>query len=143
MLVILIIVVLYLLSLFTPLDVLGLRERSSPSPVTSSVAQRSEWQAVFLGNGQVYFGRIENEKSDPVILRDIYYLQVIQPLQQREGEAQQQPQLSLVELGNELHGPLSEMRINRQHILFIEDLKSTGKVVEAIERSRAQKQAKE
>ena len=96
---------------------------------------KGDWQAMFLDNGQVYFGKVEGELSDPVLLKDIYYLQVIQPLQQTEvgqAPAPSQPQLSLVKLGNELHGPMDEMRINREHILFVEDLKADSKVVDAI-----------
>ena len=45
-----------------------------------------------------------------------------------------QPQLSLVKLGNELHGPQDKMEINDAHIIFIESLKQDGRVVEAIAR---------
>ena len=116
----------YVLSAFTSLNILGLNK--------SSLA--NAWKAVFLTNGQVYFGHVVKETSDPVVVRDIYYLQVIQPLQQLgEGQnapRQTQPQLSLVKLGNELHGPMDEMRINREQLLFIESLKDDGRVVQAI-----------
>lgn len=93
-----------------------------------------KWQAVFLSNGQVYFGQTSRENSDMVILKDIYYLQVTRALQPAtEGQTEQQ-ELSLVKLGNELHGPEDQMRINHDHILFIEDLKEDGKVVRAIQR---------
>jgi hypothetical protein len=42
--------------------------------------------------------------------------------------------LSLVKLGNELHGPKDEMTINKAHIIFVEDLKADGKVVTAIDK---------
>jgi len=93
-----------------------------------------EWQAVFLSNGQVYFGQIKSENTNTIVVEDIYYLQVTKSLQPAEGDAQQQNELSLVKLGNELHGPEDEMRINRAHILFIENLKEDGKVVRAIQR---------
>jgi hypothetical protein len=94
-----------------------------------------EWQAVFLSNGQVYFGQIKDENTDTIILRDIYYLQVTRALQPPEGNVEQQnDELSLVKLGNELHGPEDEMFINRAHVLFIENLKEEGKVVRAIQR---------
>lgn len=95
--------------------------------------QSQKWQAVFLSNGQVYFGTISKKTRDEVTLRDIYYLQVTQPLQ-RSGEQnqQQQNELTLVKLGNELHGPRDKMIINDDHILFIEDLKDDSRVVEAI-----------
>lgn len=94
------------------------------------------WKAVFLTNGQVYFGKIKDETSDPVIITDIYYLRVSRPLQQISAGEElikfDKPEISLVKLGNELHGPEDEMRINRQHILFIETLKPDSKVVTAI-----------
>lgn len=101
-------------------------------------AKVSGYKAVFLTNGQVYFGKMSNPNGQYVTLKDIYYLQVNQPLQSGDeaaqaAAAQQQPELSLVKLGNELHGPVDEMKINRDQILFYEDLKTDGKVAEAIE----------
>jgi len=92
------------------------------------------YNAVFLSNGQVYFGIItSNNNDDYTTLKDIYYLQVSGALQQATpSEANQQPQLTLVKLGNELHGPEDYMQINNDHIIFIEKLKEDGKVVEAI-----------
>lgn len=93
----------------------------------------SGYQAVFLSNGQVYFGKTANEGSSTVKLSDIYYLRVQQQVQPKDSQAtDQQPQVSLVKLGNEIHGPLDAMRINRDQVLFIEDLKEDGKVVTAI-----------
>lgn len=104
----------------------------------------SGYQAVFLTNGQVYFGKLSDATADYVTLKDIYYLQVVQPPQlqgtppqgqQQSAPAQQQaaqPQISLVKLGNELHGPVDEMHISRSQVLFYEDLKSDGQVVKAI-----------
>ncbi|MDP1709375.1 MAG: hypothetical protein Q8L21_00615 [Candidatus Komeilibacteria bacterium] len=94
-----------------------------------------DWQAVFLTNGQVYFGKIAKQNQAEVILQDIYYLQVTQPLQQTdEGQKQanDQGKLSLVKLGSELHGPTDAMHINRSQILFIEDLRDDSNVSQAI-----------
>jgi hypothetical protein len=41
----------------------------------------SSYQAVFLTNGQVYFGKLSETDSNWVQLSDIYYLQVTQNLQ--------------------------------------------------------------
>lgn len=93
-------------------------------------ATGKERQAIFLTNGQVYFGEISGTNSKWITVKDIYYLQVQQPIQPaKEGE---QPQISLVKLGNELHGPKDEMKINRDHILFYEDMKDDAKVNQAI-----------
>jgi hypothetical protein len=112
---------------------------------TAAVAGNpSGYQAVFLTNGQVYFGKLSDVSDQYVTVKDIYYLQVTQPpLQgsqqsgtpvQPAGQApsNQQAQLSLVKLGQELHGPVDEMKINRDQILFFEDMKEDGKVMQAI-----------
>ncbi len=119
---------LYLVSRYSNFNVLGLSKTTS-----------SEWQAVFLTNGQVYFGTVEKSTKEELVVNNIYYLQVTQPLQRSADEAadpNQQNELALVKLGNELHGPTDLMRINKDHILFIENLKEDSKVVEAIEQSR-------
>ncbi len=121
---------LYVVSKYTRFNVLGLSNTSN------------SWQAVFLSNGQVYFGKVVKANDEVVVLREIYYLQVTQPLQRSGSKEKQQPvnELSLVKLGNELHGPQDEMRINYQHVLFIEDLKPDSKVVQAIENYKAGRQ---
>lgn len=100
----------------------------------------SAYQAVFLTNGQVYFGKITESDDNYVTVTDIYYLQVVQPPlqgqvpagQEQPAAGQAQPQISLVKLGQELHGPVDEMHISRSQILFYEDLKSDSQVVKAI-----------
>lgn len=107
---------------------------------TETQEQLSGYQAVFLTNGQVYFGKLSDVSATYATLTDIYYLQVTQPPLQGTPEAgqtpaqqsQQQAQLSLVKLGNELHGPVDEMKINRDQILFFEDIKEDGRVMTAI-----------
>lgn len=94
----------------------------------------SDLHAVFLTNGQVYFGKLSGPNSQMVTLSDIYYLQV--KADQQEQKDPKEPQISLVKLGEELHGPVDEMKINRDHILFFEKMKSNAKVVEAIEQYR-------
>lgn len=93
-------------------------------------------QAVFLANGQVYFGKF-SQSAGVARLENIFYLQVDQANQQLQPAKDQQasqPDVKLIKLGNELHGPKDSMRINPAQILFVEDLKEDGKVVEAIRR---------
>lgn len=93
-----------------------------------------QYQAVFLTNGQVYFGKVSNVSGDYVKLSDIYYLQVQQSVQpeDKKKENNDQSQVSLAKLGSELHGPEDSMQISRQQVLFWENLKNDGKVVQAI-----------
>jgi len=94
------------------------------------------YQAVFLTNDQVYFGKLSNATSQSPVLRDVYYLQITQGLQPIEEGSSPRTNLNLVKLGGELHGPTDEMIINRDHILFYEDLKADSQVVTAINQSK-------
>ena len=97
------------------------------------------YHAVFLDNDQVYFGKVAGRNGKYAHLTEIYYLQVRQPLQNQEQGAQA-PDFSLIKLGNELHGPDDVMEINRNHILFIEPLTESSRVVQAILDYKAQQQ---
>ena len=101
----------------------------------------TKYQAVFLSNGQVYFGKATDVNSQTLVLEDIYYLRVAQDLQAGSGAGEQAntDNFSLINLGNEIHGPEDKMSINLDHVLFVEDLKDDSKVVEGI---RAYKAAK-
>lgn len=99
---------------------------------------QADYQAVFLSNGQVYFGKLTNKNAKYVLLEDIYYLQLKRPLQEQKPGEQQVPDLTLIKLGNELHGPMDRMEINQDHVLFIENLKDDSKVVTAIMEYNAQ-----
>lgn len=92
------------------------------------------YQAVFLDNGQVYFGKLENERGSAFLaLTDVYYLKVTKSLQPNgEGEQVEMPDINLIKLGTELHGPTDRLQILQEHILFIEDLKPDSKIVDAI-----------
>jgi len=108
---------------------------------TATSSQPSSYVAAFLTNGQVYFGKLKNPDGDYVTLDDIYYLQV-GPQQgsatsQNSASTTAQQQITLVKLGNELHGPVDEMHISRAQILFYEQLKSDGQVVKAIMQDKA------
>ena len=92
----------------------------------------SSWSAVFLTNGRTYFGKITKADSEFITLDDVYYLQVQQVPPIAEGE-EPQPQLSLMSVGDEIHGPENSMRINKDHVLFIEKLKADSSVVSSIE----------
>jgi hypothetical protein len=99
-----------------------------------------QYQAMFLTNGQVYFGKISGLDNSYVRLTDIYYLQT-QPAQPNSGSSttQSQQNLTLAKLGGELHGPEDNMYVAKNQILFWENLKDGGKVVQAIKQSQTKK----
>lgn len=90
---------------------------------------KNAFQAVFLTNNQVYFGKITEITETQVTLTNIYYLK-----QGNDGSDVNSPNgdVSLVKLGNELHGPQDTMFIERREVNFWENLKADGKVSKAI-----------
>ena len=99
------------------------------------VAGMTQWKAVFLTNNQVYFGHfLEVPFAGTITLRNVYYLQFLQPGQSLN--AQDQSQLKLVQLGSEIHGPTDEMTIPVSQVLFWETLRSDSAIVSTIKNGK-------
>ena len=82
------------------------------------------YQAVFLEGSQIYFGKLRDIDSQYPILEEVYYVKL-------EGEDIASGRL--VKLGDiEPHGPQHQMIINRDHILFLENLKPDSQIVQTI-----------
>lgn len=78
---------------------------------------RPQYQAVFLTNGQTYFGRYYDRIGAYVKIEDPYYIQQVAGVDpEKPGEQK------LVRRGGELHAPQRKMLIPRDAILFVEDL---------------------
>jgi len=98
----------------------------------------SKYQAVFFTNGQVYFGKLQTVNGNNMKLTKVFYLQAESTTSASATTAIQQSStdassgVQLIKLGNEVHGPEDEMVINRDQILFFENLKSDSKVVQSI-----------
>lgn len=97
---------------------------------STSDIEEGKYQAVFMTNGQVYFGKLADINKAYADLTDVYYLQVQQAVQ--PAATDQKSQVSLTKLGSELHGPTDKMHISRDQILFWENLKDDSTVVKAI-----------
>lgn len=97
-----------------------------------------KYQAVFLTNGQVYFGKFADDGGNYIKLTDIYYLQAKdQTIQPKDSKETSEPELALIKLGKELHAPADEMNISRQQVLFWEAIGDDGKVMQAIKEYKA------
>lgn len=92
----------------------------------------SPYYAVFLVNGQVYFGRPLRETRKEFVLTDVYYLQLSGKAGELAAGPEGEQRFALVKLGQEVHGPTDVLFINRQNILFYEQLSKESKVVESI-----------
>jgi hypothetical protein len=101
--------------------------------------KKDRYQAVFLTNGQVYFGKINKMDANNIVLKDIYYLQQAADVQKQEDkETAAQNQLTLAKLGKELHGPEDVMYIERSQVLFWENLTNESEVVKTIDKEKDQ-----
>lgn len=99
----------------------------------AGLVDSKKYQAVFLTNGQVYFGKVRESNDKFVNLQDIYYLN-----SQTTEDAQQPASFSLVKLGCELHKPADMMVINRDQVSFWENVQTDGKVAKGIDQWKAE-----
>lgn len=102
---------------------------------TSIIDSKTTYKAVFLLNNQVYFGKIKEQTDKKIVLENVYYLQVNQAQTDKKDDKEadsEQPQISLIRLGEEMHGPKNILELNYQNVLMIEELRSDSKIIEAI-----------
>jgi hypothetical protein len=97
---------------------------------TSSQIMANRYQAVFLSNNQVYFGKLHGYYTSRPYMTDVYYFQANSKTDSNTSSAQGS-QL-LVKLGQEIHAPENKLILNKDSILFVENLTEGGKVTEAI-----------
>ncbi len=100
--------------------------------MSNSSVDATKYQAVFLTNGQVYFGKIQNPGADYVELNDVFYLEAKENTSIQSAGNSSESDLRLIKLGNEIHGPEDQMLINRDQIIFFENLESDGTVSSSI-----------
>jgi len=111
---------------------------------SSAYIKKDDYQALFLTNNQVYFGKLQRLNDGSYRLTDVYYIQ--SDTQSGEAAAQEatdpaqeqsNKQPTLVKLGNELHGPTDEIIVRDNQVLFWENMKPDSKVSKAIESYRS------
>jgi len=98
--------------------------------VIVNTSNMQKFYAVFLDNGQVYFGKITKQTAHEITLEYVFYLKADTNLVSDEVP---NANLSLVKLGNEIYKPLDRMMINRSHVLFFEEMSSQSEVMQAVE----------
>ena len=83
------------------------------------------FQAVALANGQVFFGRLDRQGGDYLVLREVFYIQT------RQNPDTKAVANILVKRGGEAHSP-DQMILNRQQVLLIEPVKEDSKIASLI-----------
>jgi hypothetical protein len=93
----------------------------------------NDYVAVFLANGQVYFGKFDKKNEDELVMKEVYYLQnTNNGLYSSTSGELPKTGFTLVKLGQEIHGPEDFMYINKSQVLFYEYLRADSQLVETI-----------
>lgn len=105
---------------------------ASPGSESKQINDK-EYQAIFLTNGQVYFGKITELNSKYAVLKNIFYIENSANANTNTTQQSQNNNYTLRKLGtSELHQPEDKMVINRDTITFWENLKDGSQVVTKI-----------
>ncbi len=122
-------IVIFIIAIIAAIVIVG---NNITSGSVKSQINKNEYQAVFLNNadGQVYFGKLQDLNKGTFKLTDIYYVKVDKTIQ--PGQTNNQSNISLAKLGSEIHAPEDVMYINKNSVMFWENLKPSGQVVKAI-----------
>ena len=108
----------------------------------------TRYQAVYLDNDNVYFGKVQYLVNGDMLLNDVFRVQAETDSKTTSGSTSAQattgasadtstsqqaaPEIRLIKPGKELHAPDDIMLINKDKVLFIENLASDGVVTKAI-----------
>jgi hypothetical protein len=104
----------------------------------ASHVNKDLYQAVFLSNGQVYFGKINGLNSRYINMNDVFYL-TQNSTSTTSSSSSTNTDYTLVKLGcQQIHYPKDQMIINRSQMTFWENLSNDGKVVKSIKEFQKQ-----
>jgi hypothetical protein len=95
----------------------------------TAVKFETPYQAILLTNGAVYFGHLHGYGTSNPTLTDVYYI-----VSQTNPDTKQVSNV-LVKRGKELHEP-SEMYVNPNQLLFVEDVGPNSKVAQLIAQAK-------
>ena len=83
----------------------------------------ARYQAVFLENGQTWFGHYRDRIGPYAAMGSVYYV-----LTKSSQESDAPPTSQLIRRGNELHAPEPQPLIPKTAILFVEDLRDDSPI---------------
>lgn len=111
--------------------VLAIAIGASVDPAAVPFSGTEKLYAVFLLDGQAYFGHLEDVPwSDSVALTDVFYFDDAR-------KTTTDLSVGLLRRGTEIHAPADGMRIRRDKVLAIERVGLDSPVARAIEAQRA------
>jgi len=107
--------------------------------ITYAGIDTKRYQAVYLTNDDVYFGKVHMLVNGDTLLTDVFRVQATTSTTNDQSSSATKATASddssgirLIKPGKELHAPDDTMLIKKDSILFVENLKTDGKVTQAI-----------
>jgi hypothetical protein len=92
-----------------------------PADSLAAAIDSNEYQYVTLTNGDSYFGKLSAPGGDFYYMRHVYTLST-----QGTTKSGVPLQHTLIKVSNEIHGPEDLVVINRQQIVYMENLRPNG-----------------
>ena len=93
----------------------------------------TEYQAVLLTNGQVFYGKSKFEGTDYLLLKNVFYVR------RQVNPETKQVSNTVLKKGAEWHGA-EQMHINTRHIIAIEPVAPESQLARVIKEANAQTQ---
>ncbi|HAC56223.1 TPA: hypothetical protein DCF80_01870 [Candidatus Saccharibacteria bacterium] len=93
------------------------------------------YQAVFLDNGQAFFGKLKNVTGEYLVIEEAYRAQA-QDLPSDATDEQKEAvanNVSLIKVGKEVYGPENAVRVRAEQVVYWQNLTPDSKVSKAIE----------
>jgi hypothetical protein len=122
------------LALFAAASLAGCRDKGVLEGGGEPISFATEYQAVFMDNGQTFFGRMEGTDTRYPMLTDVFYIQ------SQVNEQTREVKNILIKRGNEWHSP-DRMYLNERHIVVIEPVSPNSQVARLIKEAKAQNPA--
>src|SRR5579875_2636903 len=117
---VLVVVISVLILVAVALLIVAVARLIQPADPLAGAINPNEYQAVFLTNGEVYFGRMTTAPGGQFyFLHHVYYLQTTSA----NGKTTSR---NLVKLSSQIQGPEDFLAVNRSDIAYVENLRPNG-----------------
>lgn len=87
----------------------------------------SSYQMVYLTNGQVIFGKLQNTSGGYLVIKNPYTLQA-------SGQTTNDAPTSIVKMSDQIYGPQDSVAVRSDNIISWQNLRSDSKVSQAIKK---------
>lgn len=102
---------------------------------TDTGIDTSKYQAVYLMNGQLYFGKLSMLDANRLKLTNVYYLQsgTSQDATSKTSSSSTDAKFQLIKLTGAIYGPSDEMIISKDQVLYYQNLNADSKASQLIQ----------